>query len=293
MIPWLTCESARELLEPFLDNELSTADQVAVEAHLRSCGTCAARIDDMGLIGWSLRAGTPTSTPRVEDVRALAVLQSAVLTRVRIERGQTLRARLPELFSDMRLMWPAMGATTAVLLCLLGAANIWRLTTEMRPDSVAGLINVMENPGTERNPVRLVNGMIVPRVLDDGFLPDRITSEEWQVAVAAVVTRTGEVGGAELLAESRVVSPAAAAAEEASYRRAVLAAVRGSRFVPAQSADGRPVAVKAVLLLVQTTIREPRPAEQRAVPSATDRAKARPPVPSGVRSAVETASPTA
>ena len=55
MIPYLGCEHARELLEGFVDGELAMADQVAVESHLRWCRTCAARVEDMRLIGASLR----------------------------------------------------------------------------------------------------------------------------------------------------------------------------------------------------------------------------------------------
>ena len=40
------------------------ADQLAVESHLRWCDTCALRVEDMRLIGASLRA---TSTARPAD----------------------------------------------------------------------------------------------------------------------------------------------------------------------------------------------------------------------------------
>ena len=62
MIPCIPCETARELLEPFLDRELSTNEQIAVEAHLRWCRTCADRIEDFQLIGTSIRVGPPKLT---------------------------------------------------------------------------------------------------------------------------------------------------------------------------------------------------------------------------------------
>jgi len=55
MIPYLDCRAAQELLEPFVDGELAVNDQVALESHLRWCRVCAARVEDMQLIGASLR----------------------------------------------------------------------------------------------------------------------------------------------------------------------------------------------------------------------------------------------
>ena len=100
MIPCIPCETARELLEPFLDRELSTNEQVAVEAHLRWCRTCAAHVDDLALIGWSLRAGTPATSPVAEDSRALAIVQSDVLARVKAEQAESWRAWFVDLFPE-------------------------------------------------------------------------------------------------------------------------------------------------------------------------------------------------
>ena len=40
MTRYIGCETARELLDEFVDGELPMADQVMVEAHLRWCRTC-------------------------------------------------------------------------------------------------------------------------------------------------------------------------------------------------------------------------------------------------------------
>ena len=37
MIPYLDCRAAQDMLEAFVDDELSVPDQVALEAHLRWC----------------------------------------------------------------------------------------------------------------------------------------------------------------------------------------------------------------------------------------------------------------
>ena len=58
MIPYLGCDAAREMLEAFVDGELAMADQVAVESHLRWCRTCGARVEDLRVIGASLRIGS-------------------------------------------------------------------------------------------------------------------------------------------------------------------------------------------------------------------------------------------
>ena len=68
MIPYVGCEYAREHLDGFVDGELSVDEQVAVESHLRWCRTCAARVEDLQLIGDSIRLGSPA--PRADDEEA-------------------------------------------------------------------------------------------------------------------------------------------------------------------------------------------------------------------------------
>jgi anti-sigma factor RsiW len=65
MMTYVGCEYAREHLDAFVDGELSVDEQVAVESHLRWCRTCAARVEDMQLIGNSIRLGS--LVPRVDD----------------------------------------------------------------------------------------------------------------------------------------------------------------------------------------------------------------------------------
>jgi len=296
MIPCIPCETARELLEPFLDHELSTNEQIAVEAHLRWCRTCAATIDDLALIGWSLRAGTPATSPADEDASALAVVQSGVLERVKAEQAQSWRTWYADLFADMRLWWPAMGATAAVIICLCGSINIWLLTTVKQPNSLAWTIETLATPGSDRNPLRLNDGMLVPRVLDEGFVPERISADDATFAIAAVFTKTGQIGRAELLRQRQVVWPVSLAAAQASDSQAVLNAVLGSRWTPAQAADG-PVAVTTVFLIERITIRErQRPLDDDVLQRARRSVAPKPLLqsqPSSGRSANEQASPTA
>ena len=289
MIPYIPCEIARERLESFVDGELPTADQVAVQAHLRACPTCATHVEDLSLIGWSVRAGAPASHPAT-DAKALADMQSGVLTRIRTERQQSLRARVPEMFEDMRLLWPALGATAAVLVCLAITSNIWRMTmAERRPDSLAATLHTLANPGTDINPLPLDPRMSIPRVVGDGFALDRISDAEAEYAVAAVVTQAGMVGSAQMLNRS----------SRPGEVEAVLDAFRESRFAPAQAPSGRNVAVMAVFYFTQTTVKEsparfdfPAPAAPRVTPAADTAAQPALP-PRGTRSSLRQISTTA
>jgi anti-sigma factor (TIGR02949 family) len=43
MIAWDDCEKCEELLQPFLDRELSDAERAEAERHLEGCGYCRKR----------------------------------------------------------------------------------------------------------------------------------------------------------------------------------------------------------------------------------------------------------
>lgn len=287
MIPVFGCETARELLEAFVDGELPTSQQVAVQSHMRSCATCSARVADMGLIGWSIRNGPRGEDP--EDAKALSVIQSGVLARVRAEREQSLPARLGEMFSDMRLLWPAIGATTAVVLCLLGSVTIWQLATQKRPNSMAALLDSLANPGSDRNPLSLADARSAPRVLHDGLALDGQPEGDRMVMVAALVSQDGRVTQAELLDLPGVTNASPRGRMSDSEGRDVLNAVRNWQLAPAQSRAGRPVAVRMVYLVVQTTaVKESlRSLEGQLAPRAhpVERTK-EVPTPNGTRSAL-------
>src|SRR5690606_37398447 len=101
MIPYVGCDHARELLEAFVDGELPLSDQVAVESHLRWCRTCMLRVEDMRLIGASLRLGSPVQRFGGDDTQALAAIAAGTLMRARAEREDSLGVWLRELFVDM------------------------------------------------------------------------------------------------------------------------------------------------------------------------------------------------
>jgi len=271
MTPYVGCEYARERLEALLDDELSVDEQVLVESHVRWCRTCADRIEDFQLIGASIRVGP--SRIRVKEVEpALSAVYSRVLMRMRAEHDQAFTVRMRELFIDMRLLWPALGATMAVLVCLSVAIGVLKSTSSERPSSLATRLEAM-NPGSEGNPLRPDNnarvdryfekfvdsdragGISIPRVMDDGASVIGINDEEATFTMAMVVNREGRITTAELLNSERGVS--STKAEHGYTNEAVLDAVRQSRFAPAQTPIGRTVAVNMVWLIVVTTVQTP------------------------------------
>ena len=177
-----------------------------------------------------------------------------------------------EMFTDMRLLWPALGATMAVLVCLSVAIGVLKSTSSERPESLATRLEAM-NPGSEANPLRPDNnarvdryfdkfvdsdragGISIPRVMDDGAFVAGIRDEEAMFTMAMVVNREGRITNAEMLNSERSGAKAERAVH-ANDVEAVLDAVRQSRFAPAQTPIGRTVAVNMVWLIVVTTVQQ-------------------------------------
>ena len=281
MTPYVGCEYARERLEALLDNELSVDEQVLVESHIRWCRTCADRIEDFQLIGTSIRVGPPSPARMKEVEPALSAVYSHVLMRMRAERDQAFTLRVRELFTDMRLLWPALGATMAVLVCLSVAIGVLKSTSSERPQSLATRLEAM-NPGSEANPLRPDNnarvdryfdkfvdsdragGISIPRVMDDGASVAGFQDEEAMFTMAMVVNREGRITTAEMLNSER---GSGGKTESTIYTNAaVLDAVRQSRFAPAQTPIGRTVAVNMVWLIVVTTVQTPDPQPVQVAP---------------------------
>ena len=102
----------------------------------------------------------------------MSAVYSRVLARVRAEREQSFGVRVREIFTDMRLLWPALGATMAVLVCLRVAIGVLKSTSSERPQSLASLLEAM-NPGSEANPLRPDNNARVDRYFDKFVDSDR------------------------------------------------------------------------------------------------------------------------
>jgi len=313
MTPYVGCEYARERLEGLLDDELCVDEQVLVESHVRWCRTCADRIEDFQLIGTSIRVGPPKVALAREVEPASSAVYSRVMMRMRAERDQAFTVRLREMFADMRLLWPALGATMAVLVCLSVAIGVLKSTSSERPSSLATRLEAM-NPGSEANPLRPDNnarvdryfdkfvdsdragGISIPRVMDDGASVAGIPGEEAMFTMAMVVNREGRITTAEMLNSERGGNNAERALHA---NEAVLDAVRQSRFAPAQTPIGRTVAVNMVWLIFVTTVQTPDPQTPVQVAPVVARTRRLPPadpaapLPIGRQSSRLSSSPTA
>ncbi len=252
MIPYLGCEAARGMLEASLDGELGMNDQVVLDAHLRWCDTCRARLSDLRTIGDMLRLGAAALDPAPGQAMPLAAMRDGVLTRVRAEHDESLPVRCREALTDMRYLWPAIGATLAVLACVCAITAVNRIVRAEHPGSMAELISALATPGSNRNPLDLDSAILAPRPVNPPAL--FIPADEAEFAVSAVVTREGRVSNSTLLRSVReqiVRSPGSAMSDEVM---ALLALVERSRFEPAQARGDR-VAVNVVWLLARTTVK--------------------------------------
>jgi hypothetical protein len=281
MVPYLGCEHAREMLQAFIDGELCVEEQVAVEAHLRWCVTCTAHVEDLRLIGDSIRLVAADARSEAHQ-RDLAVLHGDVLSRVRAEQAQSLSTRVRSLFDDSHLLWAGLGATMALVVCLFGTMSVLHAASAERPDSFAGVLESLANPGSDRNPM-LLDGRLIqaPRAVDDTPSLDQLVEDEAVFALAAVVTREGRISNYEVLASERDVEPQLDAAARGPHVTRALDKFARSRFTPAEQGVARaPVAVNMVWLLARTTVKgthreldfntaqEPQPEPAPVVPAA-------------------------
>ncbi len=300
MTQYIGCETARDLLDAFVDGELRVADQVMVEAHLRWCTTCSARVEDMSIIGAAVRAGSPVvGSTHIED-RVLATIQDSVLSRLSAEHDQSFAVRLRGLFDDMHLLWPALGACCAVLVCLAGASTVLHATSSEHPESLAALISSMSE-SSGQGPLMLDNTVVIPRALDEGPELD-VPDDEALVTLATIVSSEGRISDYALLLSEREVVPARNARNDRGRHQRemddLLHQVRQTRFEPAQALTGRKVAVNMVWMIYRTTVkgsaREADVVNAAPVPVRKHEA-AKPPVidPNGVVSASEGLLPTA
>ncbi len=258
MIPYLTCEAAVARIEPFIDDELQVEEQVALEAHLRWCSVCAARLDDMQFLGAAMRVRHNLVLARTNAGADLTTIRSSVLERVSAERDQSMPVRVRLLFADRRLLWPALGATVAVLLCAVVASRIFDAATGLdQRNSLAGMIDMLANPGSDQNP-RVLDGRVsLPRALEPDLVLNSVIDDDVAFAVSAIVTREGRIANYELLFSERATGRRRDSAAELDVDApAVMDAVKRSRFAPAQDADG-PVAVNVVWLVTRMTVKAP------------------------------------
>jgi anti-sigma factor RsiW len=246
----LTCAAARRKLQAFHDGELSVPDQIAVGSHLEWCDECATSVAEIEKVGTVLREMVPARRPMFnEEVGGFA---AAVVNRAKAERDQSLLVRVRDMFEDMHLVYAGLGATVATVMCVVIMLGMMRFATRERPDSLAAIVNILANPGSNLNPVSIDARMQAPRALDPSF-SEQSAQEDAVFALAAVVTREGTIANLEMLRSSGRQGRAEAQAIEH-----LMDAMSRARFEPAQVA-GLPVAVNMVWLVAHTTVRAKHP----------------------------------
>lgn len=244
MMHVLPCHQVREHLAAYVDGELPLGDRVLIQAHIEECVACRLETAELTEIGHGLRAASASLQGTDAESGRLA---GAVLERVRIERQFSFTTQLRGLFDDMHLVWAGLGATAAVVICVFASAGVLHAASQERPDSLAGLIDYLANPGSNANPVRLADYMRAPRASFDTHMP--VSTEDAELAVAAVVTREGRVQNLEVVEEQTRVLRV-----KPEVVIAMLDAAARARFEPAKS-GGSTVAVSMVWLLTTTTVK--------------------------------------
>lgn len=287
---FIACEIVRARLEAFHDDELELDAHLEVRTHLEHCASCAAESHDLAYLRdafQELPSLTVAAQPRPSEAWT-----TSLLTQVQLERQWSWRSRLAQVFDDMHLVWPALGASGAVLVCLLASAQVMGATAVQRPDSLAGVIDVLARPGSNVNPARIDDFTVVPR---------RLAASDWPLAgwpeagddalftLSTVVTREGRIQRVQMLDADQ--------AHRLKVKRevidALIEAASRAEFEPART-GGAPVAVNLVWLLAHTTVvGSPDDVERlmRPVAPATSNVGPRVPVTARVRKPVPLALP--
>jgi anti-sigma factor RsiW len=239
------CATIRGLLDAYCDGELSLDAQILVQAHLRECTTCSAERQELLALGVALRSAAARQVPDEFD------LGRTVLPRLQAERSLQWSRRFNGLFEDLHLVWSAMGATVATLICVFAVFGLLRAGAQEQPTSMAALIGAMAQPGSNENPVRLDGRrMLLPRSDPDALVAPRLADRDEAVfALSTVVTKEGRVIALKLLQQDVDRAPVG--------DRTILALLdvaSQARFEPARSGGGSPVAVNMVWLLAQTRV---------------------------------------
>jgi hypothetical protein len=252
MMHVMSCDDVQSQLEEFHDDELSIEQRVAVQGHLRDCVTCALAAAELEELRDSLREATlyvpGRGAPGVEQ------LSEQVVERLRVEESLSFSSEMRARFQDMHLVWAALGATAATVICLIGALSVLYAANQQRPDSLAGLIAFLANPGSNENPMRLDTRMLAPRSRPDldAFMPlPPMPVGDAVLTLSAVVTREGRVRNLELLDQERALGMKV----RPDVLLAMLAAASQVEFEPAKGSSGDPVAVSMVWVLANTTVK--------------------------------------
>jgi len=239
-----SCTDVRERLEAFYDGEVPFHERLTIQNHLSECVACSLEAEDLTALGATVRtmAAEVGERAAVEPLR----LSAQVVEQLGVEAQLSVRSQVVALFQDMHLVWAGIGATIATLICVVGSASVLHAANQERPDSLAGVISLLANPGSNANPVRLHYDMMAPRAVTDPAI--EMSEEDTEYALSAVVSREGRVQGIEVLNDA-----------QPQGKRAVVNAMLNEayrvQFAPAQARTGDAVAVSMVWLVASTTVK--------------------------------------
>ena len=255
MTPMVGCEVALPLLTEFVDGELAVPSQVVIEAHVRVCRTCAAHLEDLQAIRSMLRTPAGLMEPRAD----LAAMLARVSWRVQAEQAMSWPVRLRRTFDDRRVAWSLAGATCGLAVCMLLTAGLVANLEKQTADSLAAVMKVLANPGSDQNPMQLDARMLPPRLAiatmpDDAPELSALSKDDVVYAVAGTVTRQGRLVDYAVLHDDGADGDHPHGAAFGLTPAEVVQAVSRLRFAPAQS-GGEPVAVNMVWVLARTTVR--------------------------------------
>jgi hypothetical protein len=241
------CDEIREHLEAYHDGELAIDEQVAIQGHLNECVGCSLAVAELAELGRSLRH-IAAKMPDRGSCQSSNVL-SSVLERMGVEERLSFVSQIRSLFQDMHLVWAGLGATVATIVCLVGSMSVLHAANTERPDSLAGVISFLANPGSNANPMPLDVEMLVPRARPDGVF--EMSQEDAVLALAAVVTREGRVSNLAVLdSQSRT-----AIRVKPEVVLAMLNEASQAQFEPAVARGGGTIAVNMVWILTSTTVK--------------------------------------
>jgi hypothetical protein len=251
-----TCPETLENLEAFHDRELAVADEIAVSAHLEWCAECGEAWNVLRAVRATLRAAAPGRRPLSGE--EYGGFTAALVSRLKAERDQSLIMRLRAMFDDMHLVYAGVGAAVATMICVISMLGMMRFATSERPDSLAAIVTILANPGSNANPVAIDARVQMPRALDGPLVDPASAQEDAVFALAAVVTREGTLANGTIADLQTLRSSGREGAAQAKAIEALMNAMSRARFEPAQIA-GLPVAVNMVWLVAHTTVRGKRP----------------------------------
>ncbi|MGE0866911.1 MAG: zf-HC2 domain-containing protein [Vicinamibacterales bacterium] len=239
-----SCHDVRERLEAFYDGEVPFPERLAIQNHLTECVACSLEAKEIMALGSTLRvmAAEVGEHAAVEPLR----LTVQVVEQLRVEQQLSVRSQVVALFQDMHLVWAGIGATVATLICVVGSASVLHAANQERPDSLAGVISLLANPGSNANPLRLNYEMMAPRAVTEPAI--EMTEEDAEYALSAVVSREGRVQGIEMINNLQPM-------DKRAVVNAMLNEAYRVQFAPAQARTGDAVAVSMVWLVANTTVK--------------------------------------